>query len=126
MLKRAAIIFGIAFLAAGILGFVPALTPNGKLLGIFQVDTLHNIVHIASGAVALWVGYTSESASRMYFQIFGIVYALVTVAGLFYGDRPLLGLMAHNTADVVLHFLIAAVALYLGFAAKKWHRAITA
>jgi len=35
------------------------------------------------------------------------------------------GFMAHNAADVVLHFLIAAVALYLGFAVKE-RRAIHA
>lgn len=120
MLKRAAIIFGIAFIAAGILGFIPGITTDdGHLLGLFQVDAVHNVVHLVSGAVALWAGYKSEHAAHVYFQVFGVVYLLVAILGLFFGDRPLLGIMAHNTADIVLHFLIAAIALYFGFAVKE-------
>lgn len=119
MLKRAATIFGIAFIAAGILGFVPGITTaEGHLLGIFHVNAVHNVIHILSGAVALFAGYHSEYASRLYFQIFGVVYALVALLGLFYGSSPILGIVANNTADVVLHAVIAAVALYLGFAAR--------
>jgi hypothetical protein len=116
MLKRMASIFGFTFIAVGILGFIPGITTEeGRLLGIFEVDAMHNMVHILSGIVALFAAYKSEHAARLYFQVFGVVYGLVAVLGIFHGDRPLLGLMAHNGADVVLHFLIAGVALYLGF-----------
>lgn len=115
MLKRAAVVAGILFIGAGILGFVPGITVDNHLFGIFMVDTVHNFVHIISGAIALYAGRTSEHAARKFFQIFGVVYALVTLLGLFYLDRPLLGIMAHNTADVVLHAAIAAVSLYFGF-----------
>ncbi len=69
MVKTAAILFGIVFLAIGILGFVPSITApdaNGMpmLLGIFHVNTLHNIVHLASGAVALLCGMSGAGASR--------------------------------------------------------------
>lgn len=126
MLKRAAIIFGIAFVAAGILGFVPGVTTaDGYLLGIFHVDAAHNIIHLVSGAVALYAGMQSESLSRLYFQAFGVIYAVVALLGLFYGREPLLGFIAHNPADVVLHLVIAVVALYLGFVYRE-HRPITA
>lgn len=115
MLKKAAVITGILFIAAGVLGFVPGLTADGHLLGIFRVDALHNLVHIASGIVAFFVGRASEDASRRYFQIFGIVYGVVALLGFFYMNEPLLGLMAHNTADLVLHIAITAASLYLGF-----------
>lgn len=119
MLRIAAKIFGYVFLAIGILGFVPGLAPDDHLLGIFHINALHNIIHLASGAVALWAGYSSFKASRMYFQIFGVVYGLVTVLGLLAGDNDILGLVANNMADVVLHFAIAAVSLYLGFASAR-------
>ena len=119
MLRTAAKIFGFSFIAAGILGFVPGITVDGNLLGIFRVDAAHNMVHIISGLIALYVGYTSEHGSHLYFQIFGVLYGLVAVLGLFHGNQPLLGVMAHNPADVVLHFVIAGVALYLGFAVKE-------
>jgi hypothetical protein len=118
VLKKLAIVFGVVFLAIGVLGFIPALTPNGHLLGLFHVNTLHNVVHLLSGAVALYVGLTSEGGSKLYFQIFGLVYAVVAILGFIYGDRPILGLVANNAADTWLHVVIAVAALYLGFLMK--------
>ena len=120
MLKNMANVFGVVFLLIGILGFVPGITSNGMLLGIFHVDAIHNIVHLLSGAVALYVGMTSASASKTYFQVFGVVYALVAILGFVdYGSDKLIGLMAINPADTYLHVVIALVALYLGFASKE-------
>jgi uncharacterized protein DUF4383 len=116
MLKTAAIIFGIVFLLVGVLGFVPGITTTGQmLLGIFHVNAVHNIVHLLSGAVALITGLTSTAAARMYFRVFGIVYALVAILGFFTGYGLLLGLISNNMADTWLHVLIALVALALGF-----------
>ena len=118
MLKQAASLFGILFLLVGILGFVPGVTNNEMLLGIFHVNTAHNIVHLLSGVLALWAGRTSAAYVRMYFRIFGIVYALVAVLGYLGGNAPLLGVISNNTADTWLHAVIAATSLWLGFAAK--------
>jgi hypothetical protein len=118
MLKTAAIVFGIAFILVGILGFVPAATPDGMLLGTFHVNAAHNVVHLFSGAVALWAGFTSIAASRLYFRIFGIVYALVAALGFAAGDSMLLGLVTNNAADTWLHVVIAVAALVLGFGVK--------
>jgi uncharacterized membrane protein len=105
-------------LLAGVLGFVPAITTNEMMLGIFHVNTAHNVVHLLSGAVALYTGLTSTAYSRLYFRVFGVVYALVTVLGFYVGNGMLLGLISNNMADVWLHAAIAAVALWLGFMAK--------
>jgi hypothetical protein len=118
MLRTAAKVFGIVFLVIGVLGFVPGITTDDHLLGIFHVNAAHNIIHLLSGAAALWASSTSTLASRRYFQIFGIVYALVALLGMFYGDEPLLGFIAHNGADVILHVLIAAASLWLGFGVR--------
>lgn len=115
MLKKIALGFGIAFLAVGALGFVPALVPDGKLLGLFEVNALHNFVHIATGVVAIFVGIGSERGVQMFFRVFGVIYAAVALLGAFYGEAPLLGLIANNGADVALHAVIAVIALYLGF-----------
>lgn len=114
MVKKAAFIFGVVFIAVGLLGFIPALTPDGHLLGIFEVDTVHNLIHLLSGIAALVLSKTYRGA-KTYFKVFGVVYGLVTLLGLLSGDSPLLGFIAHNTADIVLHALITAAALYLGF-----------
>jgi len=114
MLKNIAIAFGIVFIIVGILGFVSAVTPNGLLLGYFEVNPAHNVVHLATGVVALIVAFASEKAMRLFFQI----YALVALMGFFMGNQPLLGIVAINAADNWLHVLIAIVALYLGFGMK--------
>lgn len=119
MVKSLAILFGIVFLAVGILGFVPAATHdmNGMpmLLGIFHVNFAHNLVHLASGAVFLLCGLAGAGSSRMFFRIFGIVYALVAVLGFMKGDGMLLGLISNNMADTWLHVGLAAVMLFVGF-----------
>jgi Domain of unknown function (DUF4383) len=116
MTKSAALVFGAVFMLIGILGFVPGTAPNGMLLGLFHVNAAHNVVHLLTGAIALGVGMTSVPASRLFFQVFGIVYGLVAVLGFVYGERPILGLIANNMADTWLHVLIPAVSLFLGFA----------
>jgi hypothetical protein len=118
MLKTASIIFGILFLLVGILGFVPGVTTDQMLLGIFHVNGAHNIVHLLSGAVALIAGLMSTAAARIYFRVFGVVYALVAILGIYVGNGLLLGLISNNMADVALHVVIAVASLALGFLVK--------
>ena len=55
----------------------------------------------------------------MYFRVFGAVYALVAVLGIYVGNGLLLGIISNNTPDVGLHVVIAIVALALGFGTKE-------
>lgn len=122
MVKTAAILFGIVFLAVGILGFVPGVTTdvNGMpmLLGIFHVNAAHNFVHIASGVIFLLCGMAGAGPSRTFFKIFGLVYALIAVLGFVKGDGYLLGLISNNMAVTWLHVVLAAVMLFFGFGVK--------
>ena len=123
MAKQVAAIFGIVMLVIGILGFVPALNtagPSGTsymlLLGIFAINPLHNVIHLATGAVALAAGlYGSGAYARMYFLVFGVVYALVTLIGitglLFDTHGSLLGIVPINGTDNVLHLAITVLSL---------------
>ena len=117
MVQNLAWVFGIVFVLVGVLGFVPAVTPDGHFLGIFEVDPVHNIIHLLSGILALGAAWTGSYA-RLYFQVFGVVYGVVAVAGFVQGDT-VLGLIATNMADHVLHLAIAAVALWAGFGMKE-------
>ena len=106
--------FGIVFLLIGILGFIPGITTDdGRLLGIFAVDAMHNIIHLLSGIVAVWTASTSAKAAMTYFRVFGVIYAIVTIVGFIQGDT-VLGIMVANGADNVLHLIIAIIALWLG------------
>ena len=115
MLKNIGLAFGVILVLAGLAGYVPALTPDGKLLGVFAVNGAHNIVHILTGVIALAIALASPANMANFFKVFGVVYALVAVLGFFSGDQPLLGIIAHNAADMWLHVAIAAVSLWLGF-----------
>jgi len=115
MLKKAALVVGVVFLLLGLLGFIPALTPDGKVLGLFAVNGLHNMVHILSG-VAFLVASQRSDWSSLTFKVMGVVYALVTVLGFLAGDGgSILGLIIVNTNDNFLHLVLTAAFLYFGF-----------
>lgn len=113
MTKSVTWILGIVLVLVGIAGFFV----NGTLL-VFQVDTVHNIVHLLSGVVAIGAASSSESYSRMYLIVFGLVYGVVTLVG-FLNGGDILGLFQVNDADNYLHAAIAVVSLGVGFGSKK-------
>lgn len=106
-------ILGLVLLVVGILGFV---LPS-PLLGFFEVDTMHNVVHILSGVVGLWAASTGYQYSRLFLMIFGIVYGLVAVFGFMGGS--VLGLFMVNMADNYLHAAIAVACLATAFGSNK-------
>ena len=110
--RTAAIVLGIVFVAVGILGFFP--NPLISPTGLFVVNTMHNIVHLASGAVLLAGAYTTLGAA-LALKIMGVVYALVAILGLVMGGNMLLGMIAMNAADHWLHVALAVVLLAAGF-----------
>ena len=89
------------------------------LLGIFMVNTAHSIVHIASGAVFLIASMSGAGAARLWFQLFGIVYAIVAVLGFMTPNGMLLGVISNNPADTCLHVGLAVAKLLIGFATPK-------
>lgn len=118
MLRAIAIIFGLFFVVIGVSGFIPRLSPNHMLFGIFLVNGVDNIVHLITGILSLWVGFTSTRASRVYFQVFSVIYVIMAIAGFFYGPGLMVQILANNRADAWLHLSIAIVSLYLTFGFK--------
>lgn len=111
LLRTLAVLFGIAFIFVGVAGFLPVFVTDGLLLGWFEINTIHNVIHLVSGVIAIMAA-TSLYYSRLYFKIFGIVYTLVAILGFWRGD---LILMHVNTADNFLHLGIGVIAIILGF-----------
>ena|SRR5436853_1766441 len=119
MAKTLGMLFGIVFLAVGILGFVPGITKDDMLLGIFMVNATHSVVHIVSGAIFLFASMSGAGAARLWFQIFGVVYALVAVMGFVVGNGMIFGLISNNTNDTWLHVVLAVAMLAIGFGTPK-------
>jgi hypothetical protein len=123
-------------LLVGILGFVSDSTfdvgsndaGGGELQGDgflgFEVTGWHNLVHIASGLLLLLCA-KRRSTARVATLGFGAVYALVTVIGLIDGN-DVLGFIPVNAADNVLHALLSAGSLAVGFISSGDDRAVEA
>jgi hypothetical protein len=127
MAKTVATILGIGFLLAGILGFV---APG--VLGL-HTSTAHNLVHIISGAVALYFGLAgSLSGARMFDLVFGAVYLLLGVCGFLIGGegtpsagmpgmspdghlfKLIPGLLEFGTPDHIVHIILGLAFLVGG------------
>jgi Domain of unknown function (DUF4383) len=107
--QGAALLVAGGFLVIGLLGFVPGLTSNGLLFGVFAISALHNILHLLTGFVGLALART-YAASRAYFLGGGLVYLALWLHGLFMGR----GLLPINGADNWLHFGLGAGMVLLG------------
>ena len=93
MAKTIAKVLGVVFILVGILGF---LAPG--MLGM-HLSLAHNLVHLVSGALALYFGFAGTlSGARLFCIIFGVVYGLLGVAGFLLG-----GDAAHTVAGVPAH-----------------------
>ena len=129
--RRFALIFGIIYTVVGVAGFIPALlqapppgAPNlaietlyGRLLGLFPVNILHTLVHLAIG---LWGVFAAKSlgASVGYAKGLAIIYAVLAIMGLIPGLNTMFGLVPLHSHDIWLHAGTALIAAYFGFAKK--------
>ena len=116
-MKAAAIVAGILFILLGAAGFVPALCPGGLLFGVLTVNQIMSIVYVATGVLGLLLGFGGEAAGRTFFRIFGIVYALIAILGFMHVNGGV-GIEM-NTADNVLHVVIAVIGIAAGFMARR-------
>jgi hypothetical protein len=125
--RLVAAVFGVVYLLVGLLGFAVtgfsnfAGTNTGDNLIVFEVNPLHNIVHLAIGALLL-VSSKSVAAAKGSNTAVGAVYLLVGILGLFLigTDANILSL---NGADNVLHLASAIVLLGVGLSQDKNVRA---
>ena len=104
-------IVGVVVLLVGIVGVV-AGNPEDGLLGVFNIDIVEDIVHLASGGLLAYVGFAgTNSAVRSVVMGLGVVYLLVMVLG--FVDPQLFGLIpnGYNLADNILHLALGALAL---------------
>jgi hypothetical protein len=118
MLRMITLLLGIIFIFVGVAGFLPNFMMNDLLFGYFTVNPMHNAVHLVSGIVGIMAA-TRYNWSKLFLQVFGVVYTLVACAGFWRGGD--LWMMQMNTADNILHLVVGVVALYLGFSAKNKH-----
>jgi hypothetical protein len=131
MAKMICKILGVVFLIVGIAGFV---APG--MLGT-HLSLAHNLVHIISGALALYFGFAgSASGARTFCLAFGAVYLLLGVAGFVLGQpgasampgmthedtklwKVLPGTLELGMMDHVVHVLLGVVFLAGGILGRR-------
>ncbi len=118
---------GVVLVLVGILGFLPNPLVGNADGALVPTDSLHNIVHIGTGLLALWVAFgTSGMALANGVIGFGVLYVVIFLAVIL--SPTLFGLFA-VPANVVLHVIHAALALVslaVGYMARGSMAATTA
>ncbi len=132
-LRSAARVVGIVFLLVGILGFIPGITTpydqlaaagphsGAKLLGLFQVSILHNIVHLLFGVAGLAMARRARTA-YLYLVVGGVIYLVLWLYGLFVDKASAANFVPLNTADDWLHFVLGVGMIGLGVALNRRDR----
>ncbi|MEG3164783.1 DUF4383 domain-containing protein [Sphingomonas sp. PB2P19] len=130
--RNFALVFGIVFLLAGISGFIPGLSPDhmhpglsvnaGSRLafGLFPVNVLHNLIHIAFGIWGL-LASRALGGARGYARSVAVIYGVLTVMGLIPSTDTTFGLVPIYGNDIGLHAVLALVAAYFGFVHRDRH-----
>ena len=115
---------GLVFLLAGVAGFIPGITTDydemelagpdsgAKLLGLFEVSVLHNIVHLLF-AVGL-IAAARYAWARAYLLGGGLVYLVVSLYGVVVDKESDANFLPLNDADTILHLVLGLAMLALG------------
>jgi hypothetical protein len=124
-LQKAAAAVGVVFLLVGVLGFVPGITTDygtmefaghesdAKLLGIFEVSILHNLVHLLFGVAGLALAKSWDGA-KAFLVGGGAIYLVLWIYGLLVGENSGANFVPVNTADDWLHFVLGVGMIGLG------------
>ncbi len=128
--RNFAMVFGIVLLAIGILGFIPAfIRPSldvsglavpagaGHLLGIFPVNFVHSLVHVAAGAWGL-AAMRNAISSKRYAVAMAVLFGVLTVFGVLPMFNTLFGLAPLHGNDIWLHAILAMSAGYFAYFAR--------
>jgi hypothetical protein len=127
-------VVSVVFLLVGIAGFIPGITTHydtmsfaghdsgAKLLGVFQVSILHNIVHLLYGVVGLIMARTA-AAARAYLIAGGAVYLILWIYGLVTDKMSSANFVPVNRPDDWLHFVLGVGMIGLGLALGRRYTA---
>ena len=126
--RYTALILAVAFAGAGLLGFLPAaLSPpsgpsdlvitsmHGDLLGLFPVNVVHNLIHLAFALWGFFAFFSGAVSSRGYLRSVAVIYIALAVMGFIPGLNTVFGLVPIHGNDIWLHLLLGGVAGWVGF-----------
>jgi hypothetical protein len=126
-----ALIFGIAYLAVGLLelfyGNADPLTIGDTVL--LQGGTIHIVIHLAVGVLVLGSFFAGESAAKSVARVVGVVFLAVTIWNLVAADSyaDFVGIEGDlPVAYTIVHAVTAVGALFAGFSGGRGYRSAPA
>jgi len=125
--KTWALVAGAILVLVGILGFFSNPIVGSAPGALVATDTVHNIVHLGTGILALVIYSLSSGEARKTALIgFGALYAAVFALVLI--SPSLFGLFSvpANAIDHVIHAALAAVTLGIAFMARGSYEPVRA
>ncbi len=102
-------VIGVVLILVGLLGFFMGDNVFG-----FQVNLLHNLVHLITGVIFAWAGFSAGAPTKKVNTWLGVIYLLLGIIGFF----ALQDLLALNTADNWLHIVIGVISAWVGWKAE--------
>lgn len=119
-----AMLLGVVFLLVGVAGFIPGITQDyneltnfggegAKLLGIFGINIIENIVHLAFGLVGLAMARTHLGA-RTFLTGGGVVYLVIWIYGILIDLDSDANFIGVNDAGNWLHLALGVTMVVLG------------
>jgi hypothetical protein len=126
-----ALVFGIAYLAVGILELFYGNSDPLKIgdTVLLQGGTIHIVIHLAVGVVVLGSFFAGESAAKSIARIVGIVFLAVFVWNLVAADSyaDFVGIEGELPVSyTIVHAVTAAGALFAGFSASRGYKSAPA
>ena len=114
-------VLGWIFLVLGILGFFSNPIIGAGVGTWFHADFNHNLVHLLTGLILLWVAYKASAKTVTTLKTFGWIYLVIAILGwiLVSGTGTLLGLVEVNGAVNWLHLILGLVLLWAGMKGAK-------
>ena len=120
-IKRFAQILGVVLVLVGLVGLVLG---DKVWLGILNVDIVEDIVHLATGGLLAYVGFSGMdlSAARSVVLALGVVYLLVGILGFFV--PTMFGLIpdGYTVFDNLLHLALGGLSLAVALSAPRESR----
>jgi hypothetical protein len=87
---------------------------DGLYLGVFRVNPLHNLLHVATGVMFLIASAAGPLFVRLWLFAFGTFYGALAGVGLVVGDGMICGI-SNNGIDAWGHAGLALGMLAIGF-----------
>jgi len=114
-----ALIAGVTLILVGLLGFVPNPIVGAQAGALAPTDTLHNIVHLGTGLLALYISRQTGMTLVNGVIGFGLLYVVIFVAVI--ASPNLFGLFSipANALLHLIHIALAVVSLGVGVMARN-------